>query len=138
MAEEKVPPDRIFFEEVKKPIEQVIADEAIRIYKEKTGQPPPKELPKEFYKLAMVNILKRWQKAIKEAYTTATAIFGKPEKTPFEELPPLEELRKSPYTPIVCPKCKRRTLKPVARGVYVCENCGYWISIPKLFPTRRR
>jgi len=118
-------------EEFKTPLDQLIAKEAAKIYKMTTGKKPPKKMPQEFYVKAMYNILKRWQKTLKETYEAMTAFLGRPRESPFERT--RKELEE--HKPVVtkCPRCGGETLKMIGPGVWVCKKCGYWISVRKWF-----
>ena len=76
-------------EEIKKPIEEVLAEEAREIYLEETGktweeEPPSEEESKEYIRKAAKRLLEKWQKTGREYYSAVKRLLGAP--------PPREEV----------------------------------------------
>ena len=112
---------QVYLDELEKPIETVIAEEAQRIYKKVTGKRKvPEELPPIFYEKAMIEILKRWQKTAKELYEGLKPTLEALEK-PEEKLPPAG-------APRICPRCGV-VMEEVFKGNYVCPKCGYHMRV---------
>ena len=76
-------------EEIKKPIEEVLAEEAREIYLEETGkrwedEPPSEEESREYIRKAARRLLEKWQKMGREYYSAVKRLLGAP--------PPREEV----------------------------------------------
>ena len=76
-------------EEMKKPIEKILAEEAREIYLEETGkhweeQPPSEEEAREYIRKAARKLLEKWQKTGREYYSAVKRLLGAP--------PPREEV----------------------------------------------
>ncbi len=115
-------PPEIYIDETTRSIEEIIAREAMEIWRRETGKPIPKEgVPQEYKDKAMVEVLKRWQKTLKEIKETLPKMALPP--------PPIDkEIVKAAPT---CPICG----KPMKRIVGRLYQCPLHPHITKLLPT---
>jgi hypothetical protein len=105
------PSPQIYLDEMKTPIDEIIRREAIEIWKKEKRGPPPEQFPQEILDRAMINVLKRWQKTLREVRETI------PKMAPPPEMPP-EMVKKAAPT---CPICGQPMRKIVGR-LYQCPK----------------
>ena len=109
----KKDPPQIYIDEMEKDIDLIIAEEARVLYRKETGRTPPKELPQKYYDKAMISVLKRWQKTLREIAETVPKM-APPPTEPYRE----EILAKAPP---LCPVCGE-PMKQIGRGLYQCPK----------------
>jgi len=103
---------QIYREELEKSVEAVIEQEAIALYKKITGKKkiPPEGVPQEFKDRALVEVLRRWQKTLKEIRETVPKVAVPPEAKYVAGAPP------------VCPKCGE-IMRKLIGSLYQCPKC---------------
>jgi len=101
----------IYVDEMEKSIDQIIAEEARAIWRKEERRRPPKELPQQYYDKAMVNILKRWQKTLKEIKETVPKMAPPP--------PPLDKA--VVVAAPLCPICGE-PMKRIVGRLYQCPK----------------
>jgi len=148
--EEPIPP-----EELEKPVEKLLEEEARKIYKERTGkeweeEPPTEEEGLKLVREASRRILEKWRKGAKIYYDLVKMVFKPPEKPEYltviigrkiKQIPILEAAKPTvlPKTAILrCPKCGRFSMKMIMPGIWQCVNCYHTLSIYRWYPYRRR
>jgi len=102
----------IYREELEKSVDAIIEQEAIALYKKITGKKkiPPEGVPQEFKDRALVEVLRRWQKTLKEMRETI----------PKTAVPP--EAKYVAGAPPVCPKCGA-VMRKIIGNLYQCPKC---------------
>lgn len=111
-------PPQIYREELEKNVEAIIEQEAIALYQKTTGKRKiPKEgIPQEYKDRALMDVLRRWQKTLKEIRETTEKVAVPPEAKYMAEAPP------------VCPKCGE-IMKPLIGKLYQCPRCHHVMRI---------
>ena len=105
-------PPEIYREELEKSVDAIIEQEAISLYKKITGKRkiPPEGPPQEFKDRALIEVLRRWQKTLKEIRETI----------PKTAVP--SEAKYVVGAPPVCPKCGVPMEKLIGK-LYQCPKC---------------
>ncbi|MEM2281842.1 MAG: hypothetical protein QXZ68_07690 [Candidatus Bathyarchaeia archaeon] len=153
-------------EEIKEPIDKILAKLARQIYYEKTGKVWEKDPPDEveaqvFVRLAARRLIEKWHRFVKDVHAFLSGkLVGKPSEwrklvavvkreveTPegvktqkFAVVVPVEEVTPEKLPPesiLVCPKCSALAMKPIARGLWRCINCGNTLSLLGYFQPRK-
>ena len=112
-SKNKKDPPQIYLDEMEKTIDLIIAEEARVLYRKETGRRPPKELPQEYYDKALISVLKRWQKTLREIAKTVPKM-APPPTEPYRE----EILAKAPP---LCPVCGK-PMKEIMKGLWQCPD----------------
>ena len=105
-------PPQIYREELEKDVEAVIEQEAIALYRKTPGKKkiPETGVPEEYKNRALMDVLRRWQKTLKEVRETTEKVAVPPEAKYMAEAPP------------VCPRCGE-IMKPIIGKLYQCPVC---------------
>jgi len=105
-------PPEIYREELEKNVEAIIEQEAIALYKKLTGKRkiPEEGVPQSYKDRAMMEVLRRWQKTLKEIRTTVPKAVVPPEAKYFVDAIP------------ICPKCGE-LMKLLVGKLYQCPKC---------------
>ena len=125
-------------EEIKKPIEEVLAEEARKVYREETGkeweeEPPSEEEAKEYVRKAARRLLEKWQKLGKEYYTIVKQLLGAPEPTEelliykvdkVGEVKGGKLVRRDKTTFVILPLEPEKPPKIPPRAILRCPICG--------------
>ncbi len=110
---------QIYREELEKDVEAIIEQEAIALYRKTTGKKkiPSEGVPSEYKNRALMEVLKRWQKTLKEVREVTEKTAVPPEAKYLAEAPP------------VCPKCGE-VMKPLIGKLYQCPKCfrTMWVA----------
>lgn len=101
----------IYTDEMRKSPEEIIAEEAREIWRKETRRRIPKELPPEYYDKAIVTILRRWRKTLKEVKETVPKMAPPP--------PPLDKAIVTARP--LCPICGE-PMKPIVGRLYQCQK----------------
>jgi len=111
-TEAKLNPPQIYREELEKDVEAIIEQEAIALYRATTGKKkiPPEGVPQEYKNRALMEVLRRWQKTLKEVKETTEKVAPPPETKYLAEAPP------------VCPKCGE-VMKRLIGSLWQCPKC---------------
>lgn len=111
-TESKRNPPQIYREELEKDVESIIEQEAIALYRSATGKKkiPPEGVPQEFKNRALMEVLRRWQKTLKEVRETTEKVAVPPEAKYLAEAPP------------VCPKCGEVMVRLIG-NLWQCKKC---------------
>jgi len=111
----------IYTDELRKSVEEIIAEEARQLWRKETGRRIPKEgVPEEYHDKAMISVLKRWQKTLKEIKETVPKMAPPP--------PPLDKALIAAHP--VCPECG----EPMKRVVGRLYQCPRHPHITRLMP----
>lgn len=102
----------IYVDEMKKSTEEIIAEEARQLWRKETGRRIPKEgVPEQYYDKAMVLVLRRWQKTLKEIREVTPKMAPPP--------PPIDKALVE--APPLCPKCGQ-VMKRIVGRLYQCPK----------------
>ena len=115
---------QIYMDELKTPIEEIIRKQAVELWRKEKHGPVPKEIPQEYLDKAMVEVLKRWQKTLREVRETV------PKMAPPPEMPP-EMVEKAIPT---CPQCGTLMKKIVETETGTLYQCPNHPGITRLIP----
>jgi len=109
---------QIYREELEKSVEAIIEEEAIALYRKVTGKKkiPEEGVPQEYWDRALMDVLRRWQKTLKEISETVPKVAVPPEAKFLVEAPP------------VCPKCGE-LMKKLVGNLYQCPKCFKTIRV---------
>jgi hypothetical protein len=119
---------QIYYDELKTPIDEIIRREAIELWRKEQRKPVPKEIPQEYLDKAMVEVLKRWQKTLREVRETV------PKMAPPPEMPP-EVIEKGIPT---CPQCGAPMKKIVETETGILYQCPRHLGVTRRIPKVRR
>lgn len=118
-TETKRNPPEIYREELEKDIEAIIEQEAIALYRMTTGKKkiPPEGIPQEYKNRALMEVLKRWQKTLKEVKETTEKVAVPPEAKYMVGAPP------------VCPR-DGSVMRKLIGELWQCPTCFRVMRVP--------
>jgi hypothetical protein len=115
---------QIYTDELKTPIEEIIRKEAAELWRKEKRTNVPEVIPQEYLDKAMVEVLKRWQKTLREVKETV------PKMAPPPEMPPEMVEKGIP----ICPKDGKPMKKIVETATGILYQCPQHPQMTKLIP----
>jgi len=109
----------IFVDELEKDIEAVIQEEARRLYRKQMRRRPPRELPQEWLDRGATEVMRRWQKTLREMRATIPKVALPP------EVPPEFLAKGAP----ICPKCGE-VMRKLIGTLWQCPKCYHTLKTP--------